>query len=91
MQKLEIHYPLYRKYAHNKTFFKVLSEDSFEQLDIIGNKYVFDRFDARIHPDKVYIHDLTWNEKGHWEEIHESEYTEALNFCKTHLKEVQKK
>ena len=34
----DIIFPVYRKYKNNKHFFKVISKNNFEEIQIIGNK-----------------------------------------------------
>jgi len=70
----QITYPQYRKYSHGKTFFKVLSKDEFEEIQLIGSKIILHKFKAKILPDRNYISDLTFNYKENWVEISSTEY-----------------
>lgn len=67
-------FPLYRKYSHNKTFFKVISNEEFEEVQIQGNGIKKYRFIARILPDRNYIQDLIANKDRNWIEIEAEEY-----------------
>lgn len=67
-------FPLYRKYSHNKTFFKVISEEEFEEIQIQGNGIKKYSFVARILPDRNYIQDLISNKNNNWVEIDEEQY-----------------
>ena len=73
MQK-EITYPQYRKYPNGKTFFKILSEIAWEEIQVIGRKYILQKYTASILPDRNYINDLTFDYKNNWKKIDEVEY-----------------
>ena len=85
----DITYPVYRKYPHNKTFFKINSDEQFEELNIAGNKYSLHKFHAKIHPDRMYIFDLVHNYHEHYIEIDEAEYKRVLDDCKSKLELVE--
>lgn len=84
----KINYPVYRKYPHDRTFFKVISEDSFEELQIIGKHYSIHQIKAKILPDRNFIYDLSFDYKKNWVEISEQEYIEKLEFCSKTLKRL---
>jgi len=77
MSTKKITYPLYRKYSNNKTYFKIISETEFEEIQILGSKKTILFFEAKILPDRNYIYDLTFNYKTHWLLSDSQEY-EAL-------------
>lgn len=81
-------FPQYRKYAHGRSFFKIISADSFEQLDIIGGAFHLHIVNAKIYPDKLLILDMLENEKGHWEVSSAEEYDTKLAWSQTNLKEM---
>ncbi|MBL0046505.1 MAG: hypothetical protein IPP32_00170 [Bacteroidetes bacterium] len=85
---MEAKYPVYRKYEHNRTFFKVLSKDEFEELQIIGHHYSIHLIKAKILPDRNFIYDLTFDFKLHWLEIKEAEYSTVLANCEKNLKRL---
>lgn len=66
-------FPQYRKYPNNKSYFKVLSAEAFEEIQILGKHRFTTRFEAKIHPDRVMIQDMLAAE-GNWVVIDESEY-----------------
>ena len=70
----KITYPVYRKYKNNKSFFKVISETEFEEIQLLGDKVSLHYFDAKILPDRNYIHDLTFNYENNWVLIEAIEY-----------------
>ncbi len=83
-----MNYPVYRKYPHNRTFFKVLSPEEFEELQIIGHHFSIHHIKAKILPDRNFIYDLIFDYKRNWEEITETEYIQKLEDCTLHLKRL---
>lgn len=81
-------FPLFRKYYHGTTYFKIISADSFEELKIMGNNYSLKYYKATILPDRNYIADLIKNEGNHWEIIDEREFNEALKICEQSKQKV---
>jgi len=75
--KKEIQYPQYRKYSNEKSYFKIISNEEFEEIQILGKKKTLHHFKAKILPDKNYIYDLTYNYQEYWEVCDKDEY-EAL-------------
>ena len=73
MQKITL-YPQFRKYQHERTYFKIISKDEWEEIQVIGNNYSLHQFKVAILPDRNYIHDLTFDFEKNWVEIDEEEY-----------------
>ncbi len=67
-------YPQYRKYKNEKGYFKIISEDEWEEIQIIGSKIVVNKFKVNIFPDRNFINDLTFDYKNNWTLIEEKEY-----------------
>lgn len=80
-------FPLFRKYSHDKTYFKINSKENFDELMIIGSFYIFRNQQARILPEYTLIIDMIENEANNWLEINELEFEEKLAFCKNELTE----
>lgn len=70
----EISYPQYRKYSHGRSFFKIISPEEFEEIQLLGNKITLHQFTAKILPDRNYISDLTFDYHKHWEVVDTKEY-----------------
>jgi len=66
MLQKEVVYPQYRKYPNNKSYFKILSPNAFEEIQVLGEKKTFHFFKAEILPDKNYILDLVFNYVPYW-------------------------
>jgi hypothetical protein len=71
---MEIKYPQYRKYLNAKAYFKIISATEWEEIQIIGKKYILHQFTVNIMPDRNFISDMTFDYKKNWLEITEDEY-----------------
>lgn len=78
-------FPIYRKYKHNRTFFKINSPEDFEELNILGSSYQYKHFKVRIFTDRLFIQDMIDNTKHHWVEITSNEYEGKKTFCMENL------
>lgn len=54
-------FPLYRKYANEKSYFKIDSSNEFIELKLIGKTFVKYSFNAAQYPEKIMIQDLIAN------------------------------
>lgn len=54
----QIIFPAYRKYKNNKNFFKIISENEFEEITFVGSKIFVTQHLAKILPDRNLIADL---------------------------------
>lgn len=77
----KINYPQFRKYPNNKSYFKIISENEFEELQFLGKKCKCYTFTASILPDRNFIYDLTFEFERHWLAITEDEYEEVKSKC----------
>lgn len=68
----EITFPVFRKYKNNKHFFKIISENEFDEISFIGSKVIVTKHLAKILPDRNLISDLLYDnnfaEKSNQEE-----------------------
>lgn len=78
-------FPLYRKYPNNKSYFKVLSPQIFEEVQVVGKYYRIEQFEAKILPDRNLIGDMIDLTQGHWVEIDKSEFDNFKAHCQAHL------
>lgn len=76
MQKT-ITYPQYRKYPHERTYFKIISKDEWEEIQVMGTKFSIHQFRVAILPDRNYIYDLTFDYEKNWIKITEEEYEDV--------------
>ena len=80
MQKT-ISYPQYRKYPNERAFFKIISADEWEEIQVMGSNYSFHQFKVNIFPDRNYLHDLTFDYEKNWVAIEEDEYEKVKEKC----------
>ena len=73
-----INFPLYRKYKNNKSYFKIINSQLFEEIQIIGSKKVVRQTEAKLFPEKLFINDLIYNYHNMAYEISEPEYFDNL-------------
>jgi hypothetical protein len=78
-------FPLYRKYANNKSFFEILSNDTFRELKITGQRFELIVIHAAILPERNYIQDLIHNEQGYYEETDAFSFNQQLEYCQTFM------
>jgi len=67
-------YPQYRKYLNNKGYFKIISANEWEEIQLIGSKATLNSYTVNIFPDRNFINDLTFDYHNNWEKIEETEY-----------------
>ena len=41
-----INFPVYRKYKNNKSYFKIIAPNLFEEIQLIGNKKIVKQIEA---------------------------------------------
>lgn len=73
---------MYRKYKNGKNFFKILSPDEFEELQVVGSKVVRKRTKAVQYPELLFIQDLLLN----FEKIAEDASPEEFDNVQKHAK-----
>ena len=69
-----IQFPQYRRYKNGLSYFKILSINEFEEIQVIGEKRVVNKVIAEQYPEKVFINDLLFKYEGFAEEISEEDY-----------------
>ena len=69
-----ISYPQYRKYSNEKTYFKIISNKKWEEIQLLNKKYTLQKYEVNIFSDRNYLHDLTFDYKRNWMKIKEDEY-----------------
>ena len=67
-------FPQYRKYKNIETYFKIISENEFEEISSLGNKCIKHRIIARQYPEILRIQDMLNCEGGTWEVVMADEY-----------------
>ena len=67
-------FPQYRRYKNGKSYFKINSEEHFEEYKLLGNSLEQYEFVAKILPDRNYISDMLNEYEMHWDKINEDEF-----------------
>ena len=80
-------FPLFRRYLHGNTYYRINSQENFDELMVIGRYFVYKNFQARILPEYQLIIDLIDNAENRWEIIESKDFDMKLTFCKENLKE----
>ena len=84
---MNYNFPIYLKYSHERTFFRINSKENFDELNIIGSFYIYKNQQAQIFPEFTMIIDMIENKDGNWLAISAQEFVEKVDFCKETLKE----
>ncbi|MBA3664841.1 MAG: hypothetical protein H0W61_11630 [Bacteroidetes bacterium] len=71
----DIHFPVYRKYKNNKSYFKIIHPRLFEEIQIIGSKKLVREVNALQLPEMNFVHDLVFNYSDMAVEIDSLEYS----------------
>lgn len=77
MQSKDTVFPQYRKLANNRSFYKIIDDRNFEEIQLVGtlkNRY---SFEAKLYPEFLKIKDLlnlvdenyALSTKTEWDEI----------------------
>jgi hypothetical protein len=51
-------FPLYRKYANEQRYYKIMSLTEFEEIQRIGKRFITHQHKAIQYPEKLFILDL---------------------------------
>jgi hypothetical protein len=58
-----------------------LDESHFEEIQILGSRYLFYSFEAKILPDRNLMHDMVEMSGGGWEEVDAETYEHLREKC----------
>ncbi|MGB0403420.1 MAG: hypothetical protein ACPGEG_04935 [Salibacteraceae bacterium] len=67
-------FPIFRKYFNDKSYFKIVSERSFEEIQIVGNQKHKIVVEAKQFPEMLRIKDMIDCKDGMWLESTQEEY-----------------
>lgn len=57
----DINFPAYRKYKNGKSYFKIVSRNEFEEIQVIGSRKMTHHVIATQLPEMNHIYDLVYN------------------------------
>jgi hypothetical protein len=72
-------FPIYRKYKNSNTFFKIISENRFEEITFIGEKAFLYIIEAKQYPEYLRIQDMINCQDNIWESLEEENYEQQKN------------
>ena len=75
-------FPIYRKYSNNKSFFKIVDTDHFEEIKVTGRLFEIHQFEAKILPDRNFIQDMISMDDDYWVDSTSEEFQSALDAIK---------
>lgn len=84
---MDFEFPLYRKYGHDNTYFRINSKENFDEIMIIGSFYIYKNQQAQIFPEFTMIIDMIENQNNNWLAISANEFDSKLEYCENNLKE----
>jgi hypothetical protein len=77
-------FPVYRKLANGQSFYKIINETSFLELQLMGTKIIRYEVMAKQYPELLRIKDMIELLNG-FEEISEEEFTSILDKREIHF------
>jgi len=72
-------FPQYRKLNNGKAYYKIVSENEFEELQIMGSKIIYHKFKVEQYPDLLRIKDMLELHEGLFELTSEDNWVEYFN------------
>lgn len=72
-------FPQYRMLNNGKAYYKIVSENEFEELQIMGSKVFYHKFKVEQYPDLLRIKDMIDLLDGLFEETSEDNWCELLD------------
>ena len=73
-----MHFPQFRKYKNNLSYFKIESNERFIEWKRMTNKWEKIEIEATILPDRVFIADMLEANSLYWDNITETEFNSFL-------------
>ncbi len=60
-------FPQYRKLPNNKSFYKIIDDRNFQEIQLIGERKAFYTIEAKQYPEILKIQDLLAMNEGQYE------------------------
>jgi hypothetical protein len=74
MKLEELSYPIYRKRKNDKSFYKIISSNQFDEIQKMGSKLLFYSFTISQYPEKLMMMDMISMKDRQYEEISYEEW-----------------
>lgn len=71
-------FPQFRKYKNGASFFIIHDNSRFSEYKLEGGRFNRYDFEAKILPDRNYIHDMLYDFEDFWESCDELEFNQAI-------------
>lgn len=85
----EIQFPQFRKLSNDKSWFRIDSESTMTEIQLIGRSYIIHKLEAKILPERNLISDVLAMEGDRWQKVSSEEYERFLEHCQSNLKKVE--
>lgn len=73
-------FPYYRKMSNNKSFYKIIDDKTFEEIQLIGSSKKHYIHNAKQYPEMLRIHDMINLNEGYFLELTENEWDLLIPF-----------
>lgn len=77
MNNKNTHFPQYRKLFNDKSFFKILDERNFQEIQIVGDKYTLYTFKAEQYFEILKVNEILEMTNSLYTRISEEEFINA--------------
>jgi hypothetical protein len=77
-----VRFPVYRKYANSKSYFKIASETSALEVQLLGSNCLEHTIEASIFPERQFIKDLLELSFPGILEADEGEFEAIMEMCR---------
>lgn len=78
----KISFPVYRKYKNDKAWFMITGPDSFEEVQVIGSRWIRTEHIVHTLPERNFIYDLVLDYAGFADEIGAAEFERIARFSR---------
>ncbi len=72
-----VKFPIFRKYASGTSFFKVISFEEMEEVQVIGSRKWVHLLKATTYPDRVKIMEVIAGDENLFASLSEAEYHQS--------------
>lgn len=82
-----IEFPQFRKLANNRNYYRIDSNEMFEEVQVMGKYWWKSQLKATIYPERLLIMDMLACEDQRWSRIDQREFEAFLAHCEANLEE----
>ena len=80
-----IEFPQFRKLANNKNYYRIESNEKFEEVQVMGKYWWMSGLKATIYPEKLLIMDMLACEGQRWSAIEKEEFEAFVGHCEANF------